>query len=325
MTSSPGIRSDDPALPAVSRIMGWVRSEAPGPALVAIGGMHGNEPAGVFALRGMLERLRGRENDLRGDFVALAGNRAALARGRRFLQRDLNRSWTGRRIRALLKNSSEERRAEDLEQLELLHALERIQREARGQIYVLDLHTTSSMSGPWATVEDTLPNRSFALEFPVPVVLGLEERVDGTLLEHLGRSGSVSLAFESGQHSDPRSVDRTRAALWIGLASSGVLADTGAEEVRRARSLLAGETTAMPRVLEIRHRHRIRPADEFRMRPGFVNLQPVREGEVVAHDRRGAVRVPESGRVLMPLYQEHGGEGFFIARECDFVRRRPDE
>lgn len=316
MTARP-LRSEPAAIPAVNRVLGRIRAERPGPTLVAVGGLHGNEPAGVLALRRILDRLRGEWGPaLRGEFVAIAGNRGALARGRRFLRRDLNRAWTHERVRSLRSGArAEERTDEDREQLELLRILDEIHHDARGDVHVLDLHTTSSVSGPWATVEDTLRNRSFALNFPVPIILGLEEQVEGTLLEHLGRSGHVGLTFESGQHGDPRSVDRTEAAVWVALGASGVLVDPRLGAVRRARRRLEDQTTALPRVLEVRHRHRIRPGDGFRMRPGYVNLQPVRRGEVLAHDRDGRIVAPETGRVLMPLYQPQGEDGFFLARE----------
>ena len=62
--------------------------EAPGegPTLVVFGGIHGNEPAGVFAARRVAARLAELAPPMRGQFVALAGNRPALARGVRFLE-----------------------------------------------------------------------------------------------------------------------------------------------------------------------------------------------------------------------------------------------
>lgn len=304
------------ALPAVSRVLGRIRGSSPGPTVVAIGGVHGNEPAGIVGLRQVLASLRGREDELRGDFLALAGNRAALARGRRFLRRDLNRVWTEERVRSLVKRAAvEEVRDEAREQWELLKILEEADQEARGEVYVVDIHTTSSMSGPWATVEDTLRSRAFALNFPVPIILGLEELVDGTLLEHVSRKGHIMLVFEAGQHGDPRSVDRTRDAAWTALGASGVLRNPRREEVREARRRLEEETATLPRVLEMRYRHPVAPADDFRMNPGYVNLQPVEEHEELARDRNGIVRAPEGGRVLMPLYQEQGEDGFFVVRE----------
>jgi succinylglutamate desuccinylase len=51
------------------------------------------------------------------------------------------------------------------------------------------------------------------------------------------------------------------------------------------------------------------------MRPGYRNFQRVAKGEIVATDRRGPVRTREAGRILMPLYQVKGNDGFFLVRE----------
>jgi len=299
-----------------TRVLGRVRGPRPGPTLLAIGGMHGNEPAGVLGLQGVVASLGRYREGLAGELVALSGNRGALGEGRRFLRADLNRIWTRERVRRLQENGGGAELADEAaEQLELLRALQAVAAEARGPLYVLDLHTTSATSGPWGTVEDTLRNREFAMNFPVPIVLGLEEQVDGTLLEFFARMGHVSLTFEGGRHDDPCAVERSADAVWIGLSAAGILGGEEVPEVRRARERLARETREHPRVLEMRYRHGIGPDDGFRMRPGYVNLQPVRAGEVVGRDRRGEVQAPESGRLLMPLYQEQGEDGFFVVRE----------
>ncbi|HSR40938.1 MAG TPA: succinylglutamate desuccinylase/aspartoacylase family protein, partial [Longimicrobiales bacterium] len=307
---------DPGPLPSVTRVLGSVRGPRPGPTLIAIGGLHGNEPAGILALRRVLDGVERIRDHVGGEFVAVSGNRGALARGRRFLHSDLNRVWTDERIRSLRAIApGEELRDEAAEQRELLEVLDAVDARARGTVYVLDLHTTSSVSGPWATIEDTLPSRAFALKFPIPIVLGLEEQVDGTLLEHASRSGHVSMVFEGGQHGDPVSVERSEAAVWVALAAAGIVPAERAPGVAESRERLARDSAGLPRVLEMRYRHAILPTDDFRMDPGFVNLQPIREGEVLGRDRRGEVRAPEGGRVLMPLYQEQGEDGFFVVRE----------
>jgi succinylglutamate desuccinylase len=65
----------------------------------------------------------------------------------------------------------------------------------------------------------------------------------------------------------------------------------------------------------MRYRHGVAADDGFLMQPGYRNFQPVARGEVVAHDRSGPVRVPETARILMPLYQVQGDDGFFVVRE----------
>lgn len=298
----------------VGRELGRVRGERPGPTLLAVGGIHGNEPAGVHALWRVLEGLSSRQGHMRGDFVALAGNRAALELGRRFIDLDLNRAWTDERLERL-RTPADGTMAEDGEQLELKEAIESVVREARGPVFLLDLHTTSGVGGPFTTFGDSLPNRDFAGNIPVPMILGLEELVEGTLLAFLSRNGVVGVVYETGQHEEGAAVDRAEAGVWIALQAAGLFPEGRLPEATQGRKLLQRESNGVPRVLEMRYRHDIRPEDRFRMDPGYRNFTPVIEGQAVARDAEGEVRVGESGRLLMPLYQEQGQDGFFVIRE----------
>jgi succinylglutamate desuccinylase len=59
----------------------------------------------------------------------------------------------------------------------------------------------------------------------------------------------------------------------------------------------------------------VRPGDGFVMEPGFRNLQAVEAGQVLARDRLGEITAVCDARILMPLYQDQGNDGFFLARE----------
>jgi predicted deacylase len=297
------------------RVLGRVRGERAGPTLICIGALHGNEPAGVEGMRRVLTRLRERATHLTGEFVALIGNRVALAEGRRFVDRDLNRAWTFERLERLRGQGRLNGQTEDREQVELLEAIEAAAADARGPLYVLDLHTTSGHGGPFSTFGDTLPNRDFAAHIPVPMILGLEELVDGTLLAFLGSHGMVAVVLECGQHEEPRAADRAEAGSWLAIAAAGLLPEDRMPEAGRSRKLLAGESRRLPGVLEMRYRHDIGPTDGFRMDPGYENFQPVVAGQVVARDARGPVHVAMDARILMPLYQTQGEDGFFLIRE----------
>lgn len=299
----------------VPRVLGRVEGRLPGPTLLVVGGLHGNEPAGVLALRRVLGPLRERQEALRGRFVALAGNRAALRARRRFLLSDLNRVWTPRRVARLRDADPAGLEAEDREQLELLGAIRDAVEVSNGPVYVLDLHTTSGPGGPFTTLSDTLSNRAFALQLPAPLILGLEELVEGTLLSWLGDLGYVTVGFESGQHEEPAAVERAASALWLAVDAAGLLSPDRIPELTAARKGLLRDTSHLPRALEMRHRRPVSPGDGFRMEPGFVNFQRVRAGQVLARDAAGEVRAPESARILMPLYQDQGRDGFFIVRE----------
>jgi succinylglutamate desuccinylase len=309
------METPEPPLTAVDRVLGRLRGPERGPTLLCIGGLHGNEPAGVQALKRVLRRLEPRASHMSGEVVALLGNRAACAAGRRFVDRDLNRAWTGERIWRLTNRGVVWGDVEDREQVELLNAIEDVVEMARGAVYVLDLHTTSGFGGPFTTFGDTLPNRDFASHIPVPMVLGLEELVEGTLLGFLASHGLVTVAYESGQHDEDLSVDRAEAGIWLAVAAAGLLPEHLLPEARAAHALLARESKGLPKALEMRYRHDIEPEDRFEMAEGWRNFQRVEEGSVLGSDATGAVRAVESGRILMPLYQEQGEDGFFLIRE----------
>ena len=64
-------------------------------------------------------------------------------------------------------------------------------------------------------------------------------------------------------------------------------------------------------------RHAIQPVEGFEMLPGFKNFQKVKKGELIAKDKNGDIFSPANGRILMPLYQKQGEDGFFIIKEIN--------
>jgi succinylglutamate desuccinylase len=280
--------------------------------LLITGGIHGNEPAGVLAAERVLPRLRELRAAIRGEIVLLRGNTRALERNVRYVDVDFNRQWTSTTIAA--NGSHLSSTAEGKERRELLTCLSEAIKRARGEVYFLDLHTTSADGEPFATVGDTLRNRRFALMFPLTIVLGLEEQIEGTLLEYLNDLGVITLGFEAGQHEALSSVDHHEAMIWNAVIATGNLAREHLVDLEHWQSGLqrAGRRS---RVIEVRYRHSIRPEDNFRMEPGFRSFEPVSRGQLLATDRSGDVTARESGLILMPLYQLLGDDGFFLARE----------
>ncbi len=317
------VRRDIGERSAAERLIGRHGGAEDGPLLVCVAGLHGNERSGIEALRRVFRRLDESRPAFRGELVALAGNVPALERGQRFLDEDLNRVWTLDRIAALKGISRDGREpascpltAEAREQSRLMAALEVVFRRARGRrVYLIDLHTTSAESVPFVTFSDSLRNRSFARTFPVPLVLGLEEELEGTFLDWIDHLGHVGIGLEGGAHRAPESVVHLERAVWLALVSVGAVELDDVPEPDGLRRRLRRAAEAVPSLFEVRYRHALREDDGFRMEPGYRNFDPVEEGQLVARDRRGEIRAPESGRLFLPLYQEKGGEGFFLVRE----------
>ena len=302
--------------PAAARLQCRFRGAEPGPTLVLVGGIHGNEPAGLAAAGKVVADLEAAKPAFRGEIVVLAGNLRALERNVRYQHRDLNRVWTPERIRRFRETGAANGGCpEDLEQQELLEEIDRILHELRGDAYFLDLHTSSANGCPFLTVGDTLRNRRFARNFPLPLILGLEEQLEGSLLEYLNNRGMITLGVEAGQHDDPSSVDRFVAAIWIALVTSGMIREDLVPDLHRFRNLLASTCVDIPGVVEVRFRFAIAPQDRFRMQSGYSNFRQVRKGDLLATDRDGEIRAILDSRILLPLYQGQGDDGFFLVTE----------
>lgn len=319
-------------------LIGWVEGHSEGPLLLCIGGLHGNEPAGVQALKTLVGQVRARRHALSGDFVAVVGNSSALAAGRRFMSYDLNRAWTPSRLEKSGHglsvfpepqggpSSSRRRKSvlapEDAEMVRLLHLLDVVSRRRRGPVHVLDLHTTSGWGGTFTSTADRAAHRRFAMAIPVPLVLGLNQHLEGTLLTHLDDLGYTTTVCECGQHQEPRAVNRARAAVWLALRAAGMFSDAAVPELGRSDRIMRAARRSLPKTFEMVHRHPVEPEDRYRTRPGFTNFQPVRAGTVIGEDRTGQVVAPVGGMLLMPLYQELGEDGFFVVRDRAGVRDR---
>ncbi len=314
MSSTEILEEVKPATRAGHHVIASIRGSQAGPTLIILGSIHGNEPAGTQAAHRVLSQLKELRPYLRGEVILLTGNTRALARKVRYLDTDLNRLWTTANILAIKSgNAVHPSSSEALEQRELLVELEDAFTRARGEIFFVDLHTTSAPGKPFATVGDTLRNRRFALNFPVTIVLGLEEQIDGTLLEYVNNLGVITMGLEAGQHDAASSTDNHEAVIWIATLATGNLGRQDVPELERQVALLV--RAGGRRVVEVRHRHAISPDDEFKMEPGFTNFEPVRRGQLLAHDRQGEITARKTGLVLLPLYQGLGDDGFFLGRE----------
>ena len=294
-------------------LIGAYIGKTDGPTLIVVGSLHGNEPGGAMALTNLSPKLSAMTGSLKGRVYFLSGNTRAIKKRVRFIDADLNRYWTSDNMsgRRAEENSiiSEARELSELDNI-----LDSILITAMDEVFVLDLHSTSSEGIPFATVGDTLRNRSFAQKFPVPILLGIEEQLDGTMLEYLSNAGAVTLGFEGGQHLSSQTVENHEALVWLALTNSNILNVAEIKDFENYHQLLArGKQDS--RIFEVRYRHAITSNDDFEMKAGFDNFDPVKRGEVIGSDKKGSVTAGETGLLLMPLYQKLGEDGFFIGRE----------
>ena len=187
----------------LNRIIGKIEGHKKGPTMVFFGGIHGNETAGVFALNHVFGELNAKH--ISGTLYAITGNTEALRQNKRYLNHDLNRLWFQERIEEI--QGKTQLKTEEAELLELFKIIHDILDTETGPFYFIDFHTTSSKTIPFITINDALINRKFSTLFPVPLVLGIEEYLEGPLLSYVNQLGYVSLGFESGQHDEKEQND----------------------------------------------------------------------------------------------------------------------
>ncbi len=300
-----------------SREVGRVDSLVDGATLLVIGGVHGNEPAGLIAAKRVLDAIvEDQPTAMRGRMVVLAGNLSALNSNdpdARYIDSDLNRLCTPEQ---LAKPSSTS--VEHAEMHELLAAI-RAEHARSSTMIVIDLHTTSSNSSPVVVLQDSIPARRFADHFPLPRYLGFEEELPGLVSDRVTEElGCVACVIEGGQHQDPNSILAHEAIIWTALDAAQILPIGAMVHPCDPRSVFAEASgDGKGSVFDIRHLHTITSPD-FGMAPGVGWGTPVHAGKtLVALEGSEMLIAPVSGLVFLPNHQltkRPGDDGFFIVR-----------
>ena len=293
------------------RIFHYLKGDTPGSTMVFFAAVHGNELAGVHGLNNALEHLA--PQDVKGEIYGVYGNIQAIQQGQRYISQDLNRAWTYEKIKKV--ESGGHLVDEEDELRHLLLFLENLLSKKNGPIYFIDLHTTSSQSLPFITINDTLSNRKFSKCFPVPIVLGIEEYLNGTLLSYLNTKGFVSIGFEAGQHIDPLAIEHCEAFIHLAMACSGILKNYSSQKNKRSRDKLKSVSQGVSSFFEIIDKYQIEPNEVFAMEKGFKSFETIKKGVLLAHSNGQSVHSEHDGNIFMPLYQKYGDDGFFIIRD----------
>jgi succinylglutamate desuccinylase len=295
--------------------------------VIAIGATHGNEKAGVLALKTLFkmlndEPLKNPSFEFKGKIIGLIGNMQAYEQRVRFIKKDLNRLFSIDYILELNNNTPPllKKVFEDLELLELIDFINsEIKKYNPTQLIVLDLHTTSAEGGIFSIVSEDEESIRIASQLYAPVVKGLVKGLGGTTLHYFNTENigipTVAVSFEAGQHDDPKSVQRTIAWLVNCLRELGCVKADDVES--RHNEILRGYSQNLPKVVELIDSHKITPDDNFEMMPGFKNFQSVKKGELLAKDKNGAIYAPLDCMILMPLYQKQGSDGFFLVKKIE--------
>lgn len=179
---------------------GWrIRSHRPGPDVALLGGLHGNEGAGLAVTTQMLSQFRHSELQLnRGSLLIIPGNIPAICAGTRTRNGvDMNRLFGAGTTRAD-GVFYEQRRADQIERvLSKVH-------------FVVDLHTTTRPTTPFIATHRN--NVRFAALSGIGLVLAIDPELpacrpfSSAAIIALARDYHIpAIALEAGSHHDEAS------------------------------------------------------------------------------------------------------------------------
>lgn len=285
--------------------------------VLCIGGMHGNEPAGVRALEKVFEFLYDTRPPAQGRFIGIRGNIAALNKGKRMIHEDLNRIWSEANIKYAREGFTVSPELQELK--EIFEVLDEIPFEKYKQKIFIDLHTTSGDNGTFVVATEYESCKALMDAFKVPIVLGLEEELENPAIRYFTRQGFTSFAFEGGLHQSSQSVENLLWGIWITLSQSGIISPAFLPDLSEISQHLNQRFNRLPSILRLEYLHKIHLNDEFKMKPGFKNFDKVHYGQVLAEDKRGVIYAQYNGYLLMPLYQTQGSDGFFLVRSVEHI------
>lgn len=282
------------------------------PLLIFICGIHGNEPMSVLAMNRVLEELQKEKIEIDGNLIAIKGNVKALQLGDRFIDSDLNRLWLESEVKIISNGSFfENERSEMKEIWDILR--DKLKSRKQDDCVIFDLHTTSSPSVPFITINDTISNRNIAKNYPVATVFGIEEFLEGPLLSYMNELGFNAIGFEGGQHDEDAALENHKAFIWQSLATQGLISNS-LKQVKEAKRCLKKASVDPYKFFEITYRHEVKQEDEFIMYAGYKNFQSIEKNSRLAKSNEIEIVSEWNDRIFMPLYQKKGDDGFFIVR-----------
>ncbi len=301
---------------ADNRILGVVNGDPGGPTVVVVTGMHGNEFAGVEAAQNIFAMLDGIRPRIRGQLIILRANLPALEHNVRYLDEDMNRLWFPSIIEDVRGTPEAEIASSERRQMkQLLPILDSIENRSDGPVVLADVHTFSAEGSMFSITSSEPRQRKLLSNLHVPMVFGIERSLRGTALAYYQKQGFISFGLEGGQHQNKLTEYNITASLLLLLHAVGSIEKQYVSKINEYEQHLKDHTRNLPVETELVYQHIIKPGDDFAMRPGYSNFQPIKKGEWLANDSKGKIIAQTDGYILMPLYQSQGNDGFFIIKE----------
>jgi len=205
--------------------------------------------------------------------------------------------------------------SEDRELKEIMNCFESIISSATGPVVFINLHSTSSRTVPHLIINDRLDNRRLSFRYPLPVILGIDSFVNGTMHSFLNEMGHRAIGFEGGQMGQVNTQDNIESFIWLTLVLNGIMHKRDVPDFDKIHQRLLVASQGYKQVFEVIMRHKISDEEEFDMVPGYSNFQKILKGQYLAESDGNTVLAREGGYIFLPRYEEKGNSGFYLLRQ----------
>ncbi|PID87694.1 hypothetical protein CSB07_00020 [Candidatus Gracilibacteria bacterium] len=261
--------------------------------VLVFSGIHGNETSGIEANKKLATQIiKGEIKILRGSLtLVLEANEQAIEKGVREVEKNMNRLFTDN-----IKNTCyEEARAIDLMKL------------IRESNYLLDLHSTSGPSIPFAYAEEN--SLELAKKIGINNIISgwgkLSEKkgnnnIAGDTENYMNKKGGQAITFEAGNHNNPNGAEISYKILLNFLATLGIIEKKYYKiiEGEKTHTKITGYYTAK--------------TNSFKYAIKAENFMRLKKGTLIGYDGGLEVKAEEDMILVMPKKEEIVREGIEV-------------
>ena len=304
---SPTLLKNQEKLKYEDRIIGNYHSGETGKTIILMCGIHGNELSGKKALKKMFNYLENNKIDVRGNIIGIQGNLKAIEKKERYIDIDLNRIWKKNIINEIKKGKIKDQH--EYKELKKIHEIIDIiiKKKKKKNIIIIDLHNTSSASGLFSVINNT-KDLKIASAIKIPIITKLFSKVKGSFSQYYNSKNISTIVFEGGAIGDPASIYNHEMGIFRILEKMKIIKKEDVPDFIGKKLTTNNDNNTY----KVKYIHQISENDNFLMKPNVTNFQVIKKGEILGYDNNGDVLSPFDGKILMPLYQEQGNEGFYI-------------
>jgi len=251
----------------------WLFGKLPAE-IVILAGVHGNEKAGVLALKEFVESEEVKR--LNKSVIFIIGNPRAFEKNVRYTETDLNREF------GVFSNTYEGKRAKEIAEI------------LKNAKVMLDLHLTQTPTEfPFAVFPTHKPTAEFFQKMDVPIediiLTGGFNSTDEYLIKC--NKNAVALGFETGSilDSPEKAIDLGKKLIIETLKLSGALEDDN----KRGK---------LKKVYFWSEKQKIPNKENIKLIPGLANMVNIKKGQIIAYEGEKPIKSDFDGKSLFPKY-----------------------